>query len=298
MKIVRNIKEMIALLIIGKRGGTYTMWSRNFLLQLFAACAPTPTAEAPLEMELKAEQKDVGQKTAPVSRGSRGSCVHSLGVYLGAGRRMFQRGACFRDQLLSSTAHLKGLRVAEGDPGVETLLQRKQRWDKIDAGWITHLWHNAPVLTDFASTFKHKAAHTKTCEQSKTSHLAVFVTIYKKCDPQAGDEARHQTDIWFVISPEKGNSIFHATALTMIMERYAKKGVRPENLWQNTDNCAGQYHGRKTYYAGVARGPSSFGVSKAYHFFAAPSHFKGPWDGYERFRKPGLGGTRRTAKPG
>ena len=93
-----------------------------------------------------------------------------------------------------------------------------------------------------------------------------------------------RTDVWRIISPAKGDSLFHNTCLGQIIDYY--KGVMPNLRLCNvfTDGCRGQYKGKRNFVK-VAGFPAEHNNVTLRHRFAASHHFKGPHDAYGKDAK-------------
>ena len=104
-------------------------------------------------------------------------------------------------------------------------------------------------------------------------------------DTTSAAPRRMKTDVWRIISPAKGDSLFHNTALGQIIDYY-KGGIIPDLRLCNvfTDGCRSQYKGKRNFVK-VAGFPAEHNNVTLRHRFAASHHFKGPHDAYGKDAK-------------
>ena len=152
--------------------------------------------------------------------------------------------------------------------------------------WLTHQRHlvyatfpssELCISTDFSAQYSHKAAWTLTCEQPPRSSQGVYVVTHS---PRLEDGERAvTTDIWRIFSEVKGDSLFHNTALSHIVDFYEERlaGLRRAHVF--TDGCRGQYKGKRNFLC-IAGFPSQCKGVHLLHRFACSHHFKGPHDAY------------------
>jgi hypothetical protein len=164
------------------------------------------------------------------------------------------------------------------------------------------------IETDYSNDYEMKKYYNETCKMnSRCTLMPVFVyhspreeeieIVVEEEVPasQAGGitgllhkvkrtvtKRVHETDVWFLVSKDNGKDFathrqFLKDTVLPHYKNAASASMPLKKVCIITDNCASQYR-NKDNYAFVADMKYELGI-ECTHFFPAPHHNKGPWDG-------------------